>query len=128
MWIILILLWLAPVSLALVIAARVRGGLPAVTQDEWTALFRDRREFNLSLAMVLSFTIVAILFFFLGILQGIVLINIGSFWMVLVPLLTGFLALVLVLLWLRIGGRDSRIGRSFGAGVHHRRLRGMLPR
>jgi hypothetical protein len=128
MWIILILLWLAPVSLALVIAARVRGGLPAVTQDEWTALFRDRREFKLSLAMVLSFTIVAILFFFLGILQGIVLINIGSFWMVLVPLLTGFLALVLVLLWLRLGGRDSRIGRSFRAGVHHRRLRDMLPR
>ena len=128
MWIILILLWLAPVTLALVIAARVLGGLPAVSQDEWYALFRDRSEFKLSLAMVLSFTIFAILFFFLGVLQGIVLINIGSFWLVLVPLLTGFAALVLVLMWLRTGAGDSRIGRLLRAGAHNRRLRDMLPR
>jgi hypothetical protein len=128
MWIILLLLWLIPLTLALVIAARVLGGLPAVSQDEWYALFRDRSEFKLSLAMVLSFTFFAILFFFLGVLQGIVLINIGSFWLVLVPLLTGFAALLLVLLWLRTGGRDSRIGRSIRTSVHYRRLRDMLPR
>ena len=128
MWIILILLWLVPLTLALVIAARVLGGLPAVSQDEWYALFRDRSEFKLSLAKVLSFTIFAILFFFLGVLQGIVLINIGSFWLVLVPLLTGFAALVLVLMWLRMGAGDSRIGRPLRAGVNHRRLRDMLPR
>jgi hypothetical protein len=99
-----------------------------VSQDEWYALFRDRSEFKLSLAMVLSFTFFAILFFFLGVLQGIVLINIGSFWLVLVPLLTGFAALLLVLVWLRTGARDSRIGRLLRANVYHRRLRDMLPR
>lgn len=128
MWIILILLWLAPVSLALVIAARVLGGLPAVSQDEWHALFPDRSDFKLSLATALSFTVFALMFFFFGVLQGIVLINIGPFWLVLVPLLTGFAALLLVLLWLRTGGRDSRIGRSVRPGVHYRRLRDMLCR
>lgn len=128
MWIILILLWLAPVTLGLIITARVLGGLPAVSRDEWYALFRDRNEFKLSLPMVLSFTFVAILFFFLGVLQGIVVINIGWFWLVLVPLLTGFAALLLVLAWLRVGARNSRIGRSFQEGIHQRRLRDMLPR
>ena len=126
MWIILILLWLLPVGLGVVIAARVLGGLPAVSEDEWSALFPERSDFNLSLAMVLSFIIFSMMFFFFGVLQGIVLINIGSFWLVLVPLLTGFAALVLVLLWLRTGGRNSRVGRSVRAGVHYRRLRNML--
>jgi hypothetical protein len=128
MWIILLLLWLVPLTLALVVAARVLGGLPAMSQDEWHALFPDTSDFKLSLATVLSFTIFALMFFFFGVLQGIVLINIGSFWLVLVPLLTGFAALLLVLLWLRTGGRASRIGRSVRPSVHYRRLRDMLPR
>jgi len=128
MWIILLLLWLVPLTLALIIAARVLGGLPAVSQDEWHALFPYRSDFKLSLATVLSFTIFALMFFFFGVLQGIVLINIGSFWLVLVPLLTGFAALLLVLLWLRTGGRASRIGRSVRPSVHYRRLRDILLR
>jgi hypothetical protein len=128
MWIILILLWLAPVALGLVVAARVLGGLPAVSEDEWYALFRDRSDFKLSLAMVLSFTVIAMIFFFFGVLQGIVLLNLGSFWLVLVPLLTGFAALVLVLVWLRTGAPGSRIGRSLRPSVHYRRLRDMLCR
>ena len=122
MWIILILLWLVPVSLGLVLAARVLGGLPAVSKDEWRALFRDRSDFKLSLAMVLSFTIFAVMFFFFGALEAIVLINLGSFWLVLVPLLTGLAALLLVLLWLRTGARETPIRRpskpAYITGAH----------
>jgi hypothetical protein len=128
MWIILILLWLVPLSLGLVLAARVLGGLPAVSEHECRALFRDKSDFKLSISTGLSFAVFAVMFFFIGILQGIVLINIGSFWLVLVPLLTGSAALLLVLLWLRTGGRDSRIGRSIRASVHYRRLRDILCR
>jgi len=109
MWIILILLWLLPVSLGLVIAARLLGGLPAVSRDEWRALFRDRSDFKLSLLMGLSFTIFAVMFFFVGVLQGVVLTNVGSLWLLLVPLFTGLAALLLILLWLRIGARETRI-------------------
>jgi hypothetical protein len=126
MWIILILLWLVPLSLGLVLAARVLGGLPAVSEHEWRALFRDRRDFKLSLVMALAFTILAIMFFFIGVLEGLVLISIRSYWLVLVPLLTGLAALLLVLLWLRTGTRETRSRRPTQAGVHHRRARGML--
>jgi hypothetical protein len=128
MWIILILLWLVPVSLGLVIAARVLGGLPAVSKDEWRALFRDRSDFKLSLLMGLSFAIFALMFFFAGVLQGVVLINVGSLWLLLVPLFTGLAALLLILLWLRIGARESGTRPPVRAGVHHGRARGMLSR
>jgi hypothetical protein len=128
MWIILILIWLAPLSLGLVIAARVLGGLPAVSENEWRALFRDKSDFKLSLSMALSFTIFALMFFFVGVLEGVVLINLGSSWLVLVPLLTGLAALLLVLLWLRTGTRETRNFRPIRAGVDQRRARGMLPR
>jgi hypothetical protein len=88
------------------------GGLPAVSKDEWRALFRDRSDFKLSLAMVLSFTIFAVMFFFFGALEAIVLINLGSLWLVLVPLLTGLAALLLVLLWLRTGTLETPIRRT----------------
>jgi hypothetical protein len=126
MWITLVLLWLVPVSLGVVIAARVLGGLPAVSEDEWRLLFRDRKDFKLSIWMGLTFTIFAVMFFFIGVLEGLVLINIGSYWLVLVPLLTGFAALLLVLLWLRTGARETRIRRPVRSGVRHRRARGML--
>lgn len=127
MWITLVLLWLVPVSLGVVIAARVLGGLPAVSEDEWRLLFRDRKDFKLSIWMGLTFTIFAVMFSFIGVLEGLVLINIGSYWLVLVPLLTGFAALLLVLLWLRTGARETRIRRPARSGVrHHRRARGML--
>ena len=128
MWIILILLWVLPVSLGLVIAARLLGGLPAVSRDEWRALFRDRSDFKLSLLMGLSFTIFAVMFFFVGVLQGVVLINVGSLWLLLVPLFTGLAALLLILLWLRIGARETRMRRPIRAGVNHRRARDMLSR
>ena len=128
MWIILVLLWLLPVSLGLVIAARLLGGLPAVNEDEWRALFRDRNDFKLSLTMVLSFTTIAVMFFFFGVLQGVVLINIGSLWLLLVPLLTGLVALLLVLFWLRTGARETRNRRPIRAGVHHRSIRDILAR
>jgi hypothetical protein len=127
MWIILILIWLAPLSLGLVITARVLGGLPAVSENEWRALFRDKSDFKLSSSMALSFTIFALMFFFVGVLEGVVLINLGSSWLVLVPLLTGLAALLLVLLWLRTGTRETRSCRPIRAGVDQRRPRGMLP-
>jgi hypothetical protein len=128
MWIILVLLWLVPVSLGLVIAARVLGGLPAVSEHEWRALFRDRNDFKLSLWMGLTFSTFAVMFFFLGVFEGLVLTNIGSYWLVLVPLLTGLAALLLVLLWLRTGAREIRIRRPARSSVRHQRARGMLMR
>ena len=129
MWIILFLLWLVPLSLGLVIAARVLGGLPAVSEDEWRALFRDNSDFKPSLWMALAFAVFAVMFFAVGVLEGLVLVNIGSYWLVLVPLLTGLAALLLVLLWLRTGARETPTRHSVRRGVHQqRRAGGILSR
>jgi hypothetical protein len=112
MWIILILIWLLPVALGIVIAARVLGGLPAVNQTEWRALFGDTKDFNVSIWMALTFTTLAIIFFFIGVLEGLVLPNIRSYWLVVVPLLTGLSALVLVVLCLRTGAPQSPVRQS----------------
>jgi ABC-type bacteriocin/lantibiotic exporter with double-glycine peptidase domain len=97
-----------------------------VSENEWRALFRDKSDFKLSISTGLSFTVFAVMFFFIGVLEGLVLISIGSYWLVLVPLLTGLAALLLVLLWLRTGTRETRSRRPTQAGVHHQRARGML--
>lgn len=112
MWIILVLLWLLPVALGIVIAARVLGGLPAVNEAEWRALFRDTKDFKVSIWMALTFTTLMILFFSIGVLEGLVLPNIGSYWLVLVPLLTGLAAMLLVILCLRTSGRQSPVRQS----------------
>jgi hypothetical protein len=125
MWIILVLLWLLPVALGIVIAARVLGGLPAVNEDEWRVLFRDTKDFKVSIWMGLTFTTLAIVFFFIGVFEGLVLPNIGSYWLVLVPLLTGVAATLLVIFCLRTGGRHSPLRhsvRSRGGATRSRRV------
>ena len=125
MWIILILLWLLPVSLGIVIAARVLGGLPAVNENEWRVLFRDTKDFKVSIWMGLTFTTLAMVFFFVGVFEGLVLPNIGSYWLVLVPLLTGLATLLLVVLCLRTGARKTPLRHSIrlrGEDSHPRRV------
>jgi hypothetical protein len=125
MWIILILLWLLPIALGIVIAARVLGGLAAVTEHEWRVLFRDTKDFKLSIPMGLTFTALAILFFLIGVFEGLVLPNIGSYWLVLVPLLTGLAAMLVVILCLRTGSYQSPLRHSVhsrGGGIRPRRV------
>lgn len=119
MWIILILLWLLPLSLGLVLSARVLGGLPAVSEHERRALFRDRIDFKPSLWSALAFAVFAVMFFFLGVLEGVVLVNIGSYWLVLMPLLTGLAALLFVLFWLRAGIRKFPTPRRARRAFSH---------
>ena len=107
MWIILILLWLIPISLGIVIAARILGGLPAVNKTEWRVLFGDTKDFKISIWTGLTFTTLAVVFFFIGVFEGLVLPNIGSYWLVLVPLFTGMAALLLVVICLRTGQRRT---------------------
>ena len=128
MWIILLLLWLLPVALGIVVAARVLGGLPAVRNDEWRTLFRDTKNFKLSLWMGLTFTTFAVMFFFIGILEGLVLPNIGSYWLVLVPLLTGTAAMLLVIVWLRTGARENQIRHAVRPRLRDGRAPRMMSR
>lgn len=117
MWIILLLLWLLPLSLGIVLTARAAGGIPVASNEEWRLLFGDNKRMKLSIWMALTFVLAALLFFFVGVLEGLVLTNLGAVWLVLVPLVTGLGAMLLVALWLRTGAREKpirqhRIARS----------------
>ncbi|MGH7782295.1 MAG: hypothetical protein ACREO5_00400 [Candidatus Binatia bacterium] len=109
MWIILLLLWLLPLALGIVLTARVSGGASVVSDKEWRLLFGDTKEMQVSIWTALPFALLTLLFFFAGIVEGLVLTNLGSVWLVLVPLVTGLGAMLLVGLWLRMGARETRL-------------------
>jgi len=125
MWIILLLLWLLPLALAIVLVARSAGGIPVVSIDEWRLLFGDTKNLRLSIWMLPAFAVLATLFFFIGVLEGLVLTNLGSLLLVLVPLLTGLAAMFVSLLWLRTGAREKPVRQQrtapLGARTRHAR-------
>jgi hypothetical protein len=118
MWIILVLLWLLPLLLLIVLAARALGGSPVINDDEWRFVFRDTKQMKLSVWMLFSFAVLGVVFFVLGFLEATVLINMGILWMVIVPLITGLVAMLLVALWLRTGARAKPV--SQGSAVRRR--------
>jgi hypothetical protein len=125
MWIILVLLWLLPIALGIVVAARVLGGLPAVNNNEWRMLFGDTKNFKLSASMGCTFATLTTIFFFVGVLEGLVLINLGSYWLMVVPLFTGLAAMLGVIVWLRTGARETQIRHTVRPRIrngHGRRM------
>ena len=107
MWEIIAFLWLIPLALGLAMLARVAGGSPAITEDEWQLFFGDTTEPTLSLWAGIKLALFSVLFFFVGVAQGLMLINMGFTWMVLVPLVTALGAIVILAWWLRSTSRKT---------------------
>jgi hypothetical protein len=98
-WKTLALLWLVPIAAGLVVLARISQGRPALSDDERLWLVSDGEERPLSPLFWLKFGTLSILFFAVGVLQALVVINLGG-WLLAVPLLTGVAAMFVVLYWL----------------------------
>ncbi|HEU4345429.1 MAG TPA: hypothetical protein VFU31_28080 [Candidatus Binatia bacterium] len=117
MWIIVASLLLVPLAVGIVILGRVLGGNPALTDRE-RRLFGDSEDKTLPIWMWLQFAGIMMIFFVLGFLEGIVLINLGPVWMVLAPLVTGIGAMLILMLWLQ-DRKESLVARPhphrFGA-------------
>jgi len=109
MWMILLLLWLLPLSLVIVLVGRSAGGIPVVSNDEWRFLFGDTKNLRLSMWMIPTFAVLAVLFFFAGLVEGLVLTNLNAVLLVLVPLITGLAAMLFSILWLRTGAREKAV-------------------
>jgi hypothetical protein len=116
MWTSLVLLWSVPFAAALLILLRAAEGRSAAS---WTVLFgetNDLDELPLSPWMALKFGLFAIVFFVVGVLQGLVFVNFGIAGKVLAPLLTGVGAMLLIAHWGRSGVRRYRLHRhTFGS-------------
>jgi hypothetical protein len=99
MWKTLALLWLIPAAAGLVVFARVANGKPPISDDElW--LFGGSEDIDLSHWLWVKVGALFVLFFGAGLLQSLVVINLGGLFLAL-PLLTGAAALFIVLYWLR---------------------------
>jgi hypothetical protein len=96
MWTIILLLWLIPLALGILMLVRAADGTPAITEEERRLFFGEAEEMTVSLWLGLKFALISVLFFFVGLFEGLVLINLGPVWFVLVPLVTGLGAILLL--------------------------------
>jgi hypothetical protein len=130
MWKIIVLLWLIPLTLGLVMLARVARGSPAITDEELRLLFDHHREPTLSLWFGIKLALLSFLSFFVGLAQGLILINIGFLWMVLVPLGTTMGVMFILAWWIRSASNEDSISQRGAAQSHptDSRTAGMLPR
>src|ERR671922_219472 len=106
MWIMITALFLVPLAAGVMVLGRILGGKPALTPHEWR-LIGYNEEITLSLWMWIKFAVLVALFFILGVVEGLVVINFGPFWMVVAPLLTGIAAMLIVLQWVSGGGEAT---------------------
>ncbi|MGH7854825.1 MAG: hypothetical protein ACREP3_15365 [Candidatus Binatia bacterium] len=108
MWTMLFLLWIIPIAIGVLAFARAVDGMPALKNKERELLFDETKTTELGFWLGLTFAVLAVAFFGLGLIQGIILPNLGSFWFVTVPLMTGGAAILLLALWLRSAPPHSR--------------------
>jgi hypothetical protein len=120
MWTMLFLLWLIPITLGVVVFARIMDGRAALNDYERQLFFDERRKTELGFWLLVKFALLAVAFFAAGLFQGVVLPNLSGFWLVTVPLLTGSTAILLLVLWLRSPSSRSRRLRGGGARMQTR--------
>jgi hypothetical protein len=131
MWKLILILWSIPVALGIAMIVRIARGAPAIDEDEWRIFFGSDKEAHLTLWFGIKLTLLSLLLFFLGLAEGLILINFGFLWIVLVPLVTT-LGVMLILTHLLPSASDSELfaeqhdaaqshqseGRTPASGLH----------
>jgi hypothetical protein len=95
--------------------ARTAEGKPAVTDEESRLMVGDgddRDEMSVTTLMALKFALFATVFFGVGVLQGLVFVNLGAFWTAAIPLVTSLAAMLLLAYWVRSGAHENRAHRG----------------
>jgi hypothetical protein len=109
MWTIILLLWLIPIALGIVMLVRVGDGTPAITEKERRLFFGKSQQMTLSLWVGLKFAVISVVFFCVGLVEGLVLINLGPVLLLSVPLLTALGAILLLLQLVRAASSEQRV-------------------
>ena len=109
MWKIMMLLWSVPIALGIVMLARLVEGSPPVSDKEWQLFFGDRKEMTWSPWLAVEFVALAVVFFIIGLFEGLVLVNLGSLSLAAAALITGLAAMLLVAGCLRFKSRKNQI-------------------
>lgn len=109
MWNMLMLLWAVPLVLWIVMLARLADGNPPITDKECHLLFGNTKEQTWSPWLAVEFVALTVVFFIIGVFEGLVLVNLGSLLLVVVPLMTGVAAMLLLAGCLRSASREKRV-------------------
>ena len=101
MWKVILLLWLIPAAAGLVISIRLARGMPPLAEHERVYFFGAGAEPSLSWWFGVKLALLAIVLFSVGLVHGLVVININSLWVMLAPLITTLTVMLILKWWLR---------------------------
>jgi hypothetical protein len=107
MWKMIVLLWLIPLVLGIVVLARIGRGERALRREEWKFLFGDSKEAQLSIWLGIKLAVLSVLLFFAGVFQGLVVVNLGFLWTMLVSFATALGLILILALWLRSASSEE---------------------
>lgn len=115
MWKLILLLWLVPSVLAIVLVWRVSSGMSVLNRDERHRFFDERRPKEMTPWLLIKLAGLALAFFMIGLLEGVILLNMPFVWTALAVPLTGTGAILLSARWVRSNSQFPRIFRRLVA-------------
>ena len=121
MWNLILFLWLIPTALAILVGSRLWSGMPALNRNQRRALFDERRPRELTPWLMIKLAVLASSFFMIGLVEGVILLNLQFVWLALAGSLTGSAAILLSALWVRSNSQLPRIFRRVVARTASRR-------
>jgi len=121
MWKLILLLWLIPTALAILVGSRLWSGNPALSRNQRRLLFDERRARELTPWLLIKLAVLASSFFMIGLVEGVILLNLPFVWLALAASLTGSAAILLSALWVRSSSQLPRIFRRVVARTASRR-------
>ena len=121
MWKLILFLWLLPTALAILVGSRLWSGMPALNRNQRRALFDERRPRELTPWLMIKLAVLASSFFMIGLVEGVILLNLPLVWLALAASLTGSAAILLSALWVRSNSHLPRIFRRVVARTASRR-------
>jgi hypothetical protein len=129
MWKVIFFLWSIPIALGLVMLIRVIRETPAITEHERQLFFGGDTEPHLSPWLGVKIALLSIVLFFAGVLQGLILINIGFPWIFLAPVGTALAVMFILSWWFRSAANKNARTEQEPARLHDRQSRtpNMLP-
>ena len=121
MWKLILFLWLIPTALAIVVGSRLWSGMPVLNRNQRRLLFDERRPRELTPWLMIKLAVLASSFFMIGLVEGVILLNLPFVWLALAASLTGSAAILLSALWVRSNSQLPRIFRRVVARTASRR-------
>ena len=121
MWKMIVLLWFVPVALGTVALARLGRGESLLRDTERQFLFGNNnkeKKVRLSGWLGIKLAVLSILLFLAGIVLGLVVVNLGLPWTLLLPVLTAVCVMGLLLVWLRSAPSDDSTAEQDPAHDH----------